>query len=236
MNDYKLKFIELDPSNSIPQCGLGTYGLTSDDLKSLFDKYPYDRLLIDTAFRYGNEKAVYQAFSKNIDLQNRCQIIGKICYAQQLEYSVQDALIMTLTNLGLDKIDFYLIHSPRYSNFVETWKQMISLRDQGLIKYIGVSNFNVEHIKSLVQNTGVLPKLNQIPYESDDFYNIIDYCKKNRIIVQIVMLFGGLEKRHNISFVEREKRIKFILENDFSCVIGTKNITHMLENFAYFIK
>ncbi len=66
--------------------------------------------------------------------------------------------------LGLEVIDLYLIHwpCPAKGRFVESWKAMIELRQQGRIRSIGVSNFRIEDLKRLVGETGVVPAVNQV--------------------------------------------------------------------------
>ena len=70
----------------------------------------------------------------------------------------------SLKRLKLEYVDLYLIHwpSPRRGLYVETWRAMIALREQGLVRSIGVSNFNAEHLQRILGETGVTPALNQV--------------------------------------------------------------------------
>ncbi|BDZ47783.1 oxidoreductase [Frondihabitans sucicola] len=70
----------------------------------------------------------------------------------------------SLTNLGLAKIDLFLIHwpLPKIDKYVDSWKTLIDLRDEGLLGSIGVSNFTPEHLRRLVDETGVVPAVNQV--------------------------------------------------------------------------
>jgi 2,5-diketo-D-gluconate reductase A len=67
-------------------------------------------------------------------------------------------------HLGLDYVDLYLIHwpLPRIGKYVDTWRAMIQLREQGLVRSIGVSNFTPEYLSRLIDETGVAPAVNQI--------------------------------------------------------------------------
>lgn len=66
--------------------------------------------------------------------------------------------------LGLDHVDLYLIHwpLPRVDKYVDSWKAMIKLREDGLVRSIGVSNFTPAHVERLEKETGVLPSVNQV--------------------------------------------------------------------------
>ena len=70
----------------------------------------------------------------------------------------------SLKRLKLDYVDLYLIHwpQPQRGLYVETWRALIALREQGLVRSIGVSNFNAEHLQRIVDDSGVTPAVNQV--------------------------------------------------------------------------
>ena len=74
------------------------------------------------------------------------------------------ALRESLGNLGLDRVELYLIHwpLPRVDKYVDTWRALIELREQGLTRSIGVSNFTEAHLHRIIDETGVVPAVNQI--------------------------------------------------------------------------
>ena len=74
------------------------------------------------------------------------------------------ACASSLEQLGLDHVDLYLIHwpVPSQDKYVETWKAFIELQEEGLTRAIGVSNFQPDHLKRIVDETGVTPAVNQI--------------------------------------------------------------------------
>lgn len=92
--------------------------------------------------------------------------------------------------MKLDYIDLFLLHTthtPDGLTLVDAWKEMIRLRDEGLVKNIGVSNFDVPHLKELQEATSVLPQVLQIefhPYLQNQSPGIRDFCKENNILVE----------------------------------------------------
>ncbi len=70
----------------------------------------------------------------------------------------------SMRRLGLDQLDLYLIHwpVPAHDLYVETWKAFIEMRDEGLIRTIGVSNFTAAHLRRLIEETGETPAINQV--------------------------------------------------------------------------
>lgn len=117
---------------------------------------------IDTAAFYNNEEGVGDALQNARLPRDELFITTKIWNEQQNE--VEHALTESLTKLQLDYIDLYLIHwpVPTQNQYVDAWKEMIRLQKQGLIKSIGVCNFNQPHLQRLLDETGVLPVINQI--------------------------------------------------------------------------
>ncbi len=89
--------------------------------------------------------------------------------------------------MGLDYLDMYLIHwpMPMQDRYVEAWQGLIAARDRGLVRHIGVSNFNIEHIERLFRETSVMPEVNQVeihPYFPQR--ELVEFNKKNDIITQ----------------------------------------------------
>lgn len=101
--------------------------------------------------------------------------------------NVQNAYEASLQRLGLDYVDLYLIHWPGDDKelIAETWKAMEALYNDGKIKNIGVSNFNVSHLESLLQEASIKPVINQIechPYLTQK--DLRTYLKAQKIVAQ----------------------------------------------------
>ena len=119
---------------------------------------------IDTAAAYGNEREVGAAVAKSGLAREDVYITTKLWNADQGYDSTLAAFDKSMQRLGLDYLDLYLVHwpMPATNKFVETFKAFAELRDQGRIRSIGVSNFEPEHLRTLVDATGIVPSVNQI--------------------------------------------------------------------------
>ncbi|MGV0870751.1 aldo/keto reductase [Mycolicibacterium sp. XJ879] len=157
--------IRLNDDNSIPQVGLGVWQTPPEDTEraaatALEAGYRH----IDTAAAYGNEREVGQAISKSGLARADVYVTTKLWNADQGYDSTLRAFDASMGRLGLDCLDLYLIHWPVPANdaYVETFKAFADLRNQGRIRSIGVSNFAPEHLRKLVDATGIVPAVNQI--------------------------------------------------------------------------
>jgi 2,5-diketo-D-gluconate reductase A len=119
---------------------------------------------IDTAAIYGNEEGVGQGLRESGIARDDVFVTTKIWNDAQGTDSVRKALHESLQRLGLDHVNLLLIHwpTPQRDRYVDTWRTMIELRDAGLVRSIGVSNFTQAHLQRLVDETGVTPVINQI--------------------------------------------------------------------------
>ncbi|WP_340004703.1 aldo/keto reductase [Paenibacillus sp. FSL K6-0276] len=119
---------------------------------------------IDTAAAYNNEEGVGQAIRECGVARDELFITTKVWNADQGYESTLKAFEVSRRKLGLDYIDLYLIHWPVAGKYRETWKALIHLQKEGLIKSIGVSNFQIHHLKDIIEDTGVLPVVNQVEF------------------------------------------------------------------------
>ncbi|MDR2377947.1 MAG: aldo/keto reductase [Bifidobacteriaceae bacterium] len=156
---------QLNDGRSIPVIGFGTYGLNRDeDLATYLAAFDAGYRLVDTARCYGNEPVVGRAVAE-ADLPREELLVQSKLIPKEPGYKAALAQFeASRRQLGLDYIDVYLIHwpNPKLDAYVETWKAMIHLRDAGLIRSIGVSNFTTHHLVRLREETGVTPAVNQI--------------------------------------------------------------------------
>nr|WP_090339421.1 aldo/keto reductase [Mycolicibacterium malmesburyense]CRL67734.1 aldo/keto reductase, diketogulonate reductase [Mycolicibacterium malmesburyense] len=157
--------ITLNDGNSIPQVGLGVWQTPPEDTEravaaALEAGYRH----IDTAAAYQNEREVGQALATSGVSREEVFITTKLWNSDQGYDSTMSAFDKSMQRLGLDHLDLYLIHWPMPAKgaFVETFKAFANLRDQGRIRSIGVSNFEPEHLRELVDATGIVPAVNQI--------------------------------------------------------------------------
>ena len=153
--------LQLNDGRQIPQLGFGTWEISEDDAPSAVKTaLETGYWLVDTAAIYRNEAGVGEGIGdwSDIFLQT------KIWNASQGYDRTLKAADKCLARLGRDHVDMLLIHWPCPTNglFVDTWKALIELRDQGKAKSIGVSNFREEDLRRIIDETGVTPALNQV--------------------------------------------------------------------------
>ncbi|PZF56076.1 aldo/keto reductase [Curtobacterium sp. MCSS17_008] len=157
--------IELNDGHRFPELGLGTYGLSGDEgATAVGTAITSGYRLLDTALNYGNEDAVGRAVRESEvdreDLVVTSKLPGRHHGYDEAHRSIDE----TLGNLGLDRVDLYLIHwpNPSVGKFVDTWKAFVDLRDSGKVRSIGVSNFTPQHLEAIIDATGVAPAVNQV--------------------------------------------------------------------------
>ncbi|MGF7047698.1 diketogulonate reductase-like aldo/keto reductase [Paenibacillus sp. DS2015] len=121
---------------------------------------------IDTAAVYGNEKGVGQGISEVIDetpLSREDLFITSKVWNADLGYEATLAAYETsLTKLGLEYLDLYLIHWPVEGKYKEAWRALETLYKEGRVKAIGVSNFQIHHMEDLMKEATIKPMVNQV--------------------------------------------------------------------------
>ncbi|QXE33106.1 aldo/keto reductase [Streptomyces sp. GMY02] len=155
----------LNDGTTLPAVGLGTFPL--DDAgaeEAVAGALALGYRLVDTALNYRNEtgagRGVLRSGLPREDIVVTTKLPGRHHGYEETLASFEESR----RNLGLDRVDLYLIHwpLPRVDKYVGSWKAMIKLREDGLVRSIGVSNFTAAHIERLEAETGVLPAVNQI--------------------------------------------------------------------------
>jgi 2,5-diketo-D-gluconate reductase A len=158
--------ITLNDGVRIPQFGFGVFQIdpgqaTVDAVKQAFDAgYRH----IDTAQMYGNEEGVGQAVAESGLSRDEIFVTTKLNNSRHGRDEAQKALEESLTKLGLDHVDLYLIHwpLPKRDDYVETWRGLEQAKAAGKARSIGVSNFQVPHLERLAAETDTVPSVNQI--------------------------------------------------------------------------
>jgi 2,5-diketo-D-gluconate reductase A len=161
----QVPLIPLRDQGQIPQLGFGVFQIPPDEtVEAVTRAFDVGYRHIDTAAAYRNEAQVGEAFRAS-GLDREEVFITTKCFNNDHGYDdARDAFKASLDRLELDYVDLYLIHWPVPSKdlYVETWKAFIDLQKEGLIRSIGVSNFQPDHLRRIVDETGVTPSVNQI--------------------------------------------------------------------------
>lgn len=173
--------IPLNDGHAIPQLGFGVFKVDPADTERIVtDALEVGYRHIDTAAAYGNEEGVGQAIAASGIPRDELFITTKLYNDDQGTDSAHAAIEKSLSNLGLDHVDLYLIHwpSPARDLYVESWKALESIRDAGQATSIGVSNFLVPHLERLLAETDTVPAVNQI--ELHPYHQQVDVTRFGR--------------------------------------------------------
>jgi 2,5-diketo-D-gluconate reductase A len=155
----------LNDGTTLPAIGFGTAGLRGNDaIEATASALDAGYRLIDTAVNYENENEVGEALRRSGVPREELRVTSKI---PGRHHGYDDAIASTresLQRLGLDHLDLHLIHwpNPRRDQYVDAWRALVDLQEQGLVRSIGVSNFTAEHLDRIIEETGVTPSVNQI--------------------------------------------------------------------------
>ena len=164
--------VTLNDGTALPVIGLGTVQSEGEDMAATVTvALDSGYRLIDTALRYETEPGVGRAVAASSVPREDILITTKIPGRLHGYDEAKESARTSLDNLGVDYIDLLLIHwpLPKVDKYIDTWRAMIDLQKEGVVRSIGVSNFTVAHLDRLVSETSVVPSVNQIelhPYFS----------------------------------------------------------------------
>ena len=207
-----MEYIQLSNGNRIPKIGLGTDDVLfvrklrrSDNryIKRLLGIYHYRILkpylnhqlsnsiadaikmgyrLIDTSAAYNNEAAIGRAIRISGVKREEIFVTTRVTNQQQFARKVREAFYRSLENLGLDYVDLYMFHWPVTDYFLDTWREMEKLYEEGVVKNLGFANCHQHHIEEILKTCKVRPVINQ--FEIHPLFSqkpLIDYCKAQGI-------------------------------------------------------
>ncbi|MEO7123631.1 MAG: aldo/keto reductase [Lacisediminihabitans sp.] len=157
--------VTLNDGNKIPKLGLGSYGLREDvGTASIVSAIHSGYRLLDTALNYENEREVGEAMRLSGVDRAELFVTTKLPGRHHGYDATRASFEESRANLGLDYVDLYLIHwpLPKVDRYLDSWRAMIALRDEGLVRSIGVSNFTEAYLTRLIDETQVVPAVNQV--------------------------------------------------------------------------
>ena len=171
----------------MPVFGLGVYkieegGQIEETIKTALN---IGYRLIDTASMYQNEEGLGKAIRESGIPREELFVTTKVWNSDQGYDSTLKACESSLEKLGLEYIDLYLVHWPVKGKYIETWHAMERLYQEGKVKAIGVSNFQIHHLEDLLEHCNDKPMVNQVelhPLLSQK--ELRDYCLKHHIKVE----------------------------------------------------
>lgn len=157
--------IALNDGKRMPQFGLGVWQVPNEQASTAVQAaLEAGYRAIDTAAIYGNEEGVGAGLRTSRLARKDLYITTKLWNSHHGYEEAHNAMDESLTKLGLAYVDLYLIHWPVAGSerFMDAWRAMIEMREDGRARSIGVSNFTQANLRRLIEGSGVTPAVNQI--------------------------------------------------------------------------
>lgn len=249
------KSIKLNNGVLIPQPGFGTF-MTKDGEEAIQAvKWAVETGYrhIDTAAIYNNEKGVGEGIRQCGVSREELFVTSKVWNSERGYDKTLKAFDKTMSDLGLDYLDLYLIHWPANERQFgkkasklnqETWRAMEKLYEEGRIKAIGVSNFMPHHIERLMEKATVKPAVNQIEFHPGLLQKeCVEFCKEQEITVEAWSPLGrgelifdellmGLAEKYGSTVAQLI--IRWVMQHDIVPLVKSTKQTRIEENFQVF--
>lgn len=219
-----MEYLTMNNGLTIPALGTGTNtfgkennvfsGKITYDTKELQSAIKLGYRLIDTAIYYRNEAVIGKAVRESTIDRSKFFITSKIPADKEFtetDECVRHHVDQSLKALKMAYIDLYLIHFPLKTNEenLRVWRVLETFVDKGLIKSIGVSNFNEDQLSYLVKHARIKPVLNQFQsYPGKHQQSLIDFCKANDIIPEAYQSLAKLDAKTKDKLIELSKPYK----------------------------
>lgn len=157
-----MREVRLNNGVMMPSVGFGVYQIDKNETKAaVLEALEVGYRMIDTAASYFNEREVGEAIRES-GLPRESVFVTSKLWVQDYEYDdALRAFDRSLSELGLDYIDLYLLHKP-YGNYYAAWRALERLHKEGRIRAIGVTSFSNERLQDLFLHNDVKPAVNQI--------------------------------------------------------------------------
>jgi diketogulonate reductase-like aldo/keto reductase len=199
---------------------------------------------IDTAAAYGNEAGVGKAIKECGVAREELFITTKLWNANQGYETALKAFEKSRKLLGLEYVDLYLIHWPVKGKYVDSWKALVKLYQDGLVRAIGVSNFHTHHLEDVMSDSGVVPMVNQVechPWLTQK--PLLNFCKANNIQLEAYspLMHGNLNKEPLLAEIgeKYEKTaaqvvLRWDLQNEIVVIPKSVRESRIIENADIF--
>jgi len=204
------KKITLNDGHKMPLFGLGVYNAVGDDARQAV-KFALQNgyRMIDTAALYGNEAEVGQAIKESGIQREDIFVVSKLWSKHHGYDECLQAFDASLKKLDIGYVDLYLIHTPTPGKNIDSYKALLKLKEEGVLRSVGVSNFGIHHLKEMEKVRLPTPAVNQI--ELNSFWrldDIVNYCTEKGIApMGYCPLFRG-RKNDDPVLVEMATRYK----------------------------
>lgn len=238
----------------IPKLGLGTWFIDDDKAEqAVKEAINIGYRHIDTAQAYGNETGVGAGIRNCGIPREQLFVTTKIAAEEKTYNDAAKSIDKSLNKMGLDYIDMMIIHSPQpwaewrgekryFDENKEVWRALEDAYKAGKLKAIGVSNFLISDIESLIKDCEIKPMVNQIlTHIGNTPMKLIDYCNEQEILPEAYSPIAHGEALKNKAIADMSAKygvsvaklcIKYILELGMIALPKTSNTCHMKENAA----
>ena len=158
-----MEYVKLNNGVEMPVLGFGVYQISDPEVceRAVGDALKIGYRSIDTAAAYGNEEAVGRAVHRSGVPREELFITTKLWISDAGYEPARKAFEESMSKLGLDYLDLYLIHQP-YGDVYGSWRAMEELYREGAVRAIGVSNFQPDRLVDLILHNEVVPAVNQV--------------------------------------------------------------------------
>lgn len=187
--------VTLNNGVAMPQFGLGVWTIPDDQVVgNVVTALENGYRLIDTAARYDNETGVGEAIRVSGIPREEIFVTSKLSYDDSGYDSTLKGFDMSLEKLGLDYIDLYLIHFPVSKELtIESWKALEHVYKEGRVRAIGVCNFKIGHLETLLRECEIVPAIDQIElHPTFTQEETRQYAKEHGIQVEAWSPLGGV--------------------------------------------
>lgn len=184
LNENQQKLIKLNNGIEMPQIGFGVWKIPfNQTAKVVTDVIKNHYRLIDTAKQYGNEEQVGQGIKDSGIERKQLFLTTKIFNGDQGDFDkLRNAFNEQLKKLGTDHVDLLLLHWPVFNKYIESWRALEAIYNDGQARAIGVCNFDVDHLQKLMDHANIMPMVNQIEFNPRIHQpDTVAFCQDNHI-------------------------------------------------------
>lgn len=242
LNEDQQKLIKLSNGIEMPQIGFGVWKIPfNQTAKIVTNAIKNHYRLIDTAKQYGNEKQVGQGIKDSGIEREQLFLTTKIFNGDQGDIDkLRNAFNEQLKKLGTDHVDLLLLHWPVFNKYIESWRALEAIYNDGQARAIGVCNFDVDHLQNLMDHANIMPMVNQIEFNPRIHQpDTVAFCQDNHIQLEAWSPLGNgqLLSSPVISKIAKEHGktpaqviLRWELQQDFIVIPKSVHEERMREN------
>lgn len=234
--------IKLNTGTSIPQLGFGTWQINPSFKaeKATAQALEIGYRHVDTARVYLNERGVGKAVRQSGVARKDVFVTTKLWRGDK---NPAKALDKSIKRLGLDYVDLYLMHWPQEDR-IDAWRAMEQIQKSGKARAIGVSNFTIKHLTELMEQTDIVPAVNQVEFHPFLYQKeLLEFCNKHGIVVEAYSPLAHGKKMDDPTIVEvaghydkspAQIMIRWAIEHDMVVIPKSKSPERIAQNLSVF--